>query len=100
MSIPQVPLFELGEIINPEDWDLRIQITALEPLEAVIIKSVPTSEYVRSWVKRFFPVGKVLRFTRAFPEAITSWRVDTDEPEMPWFMLSIYEGRKRFEHYR
>lgn len=94
-------MFEVGEVINPEDWGLRIQITSIEPLEAVIIKSVPASEYARRWAEKFFPVGRVLRFVRARPEDdCTSWRIDTEDKDMPWFLLGIYEGRKRFEHYR
>lgn len=92
-------MFEVGEIVNPEDWGLRIQITSLEPLEAVVVKSVPASAYVRPWAERFFPVGKVLRFVRTRPED-ASWRIDTDDKDMPWYVLGIYEGRKRFEHYR
>lgn len=92
-------MFEVGEIINPEDWGLRLQITSLEPLEAVIVKSVPASAYVRTWAEKFFPVGTTLRFTRCNP-GHDSWRIESDERDMPWFILGIYEGRKRFEHYR
>lgn len=99
MKIIPTP-FTVGEVINPEDWGLRIQITSLDPLEAVIIKSIPASAYVLRWAEKFFPVGKALRFVLTSPDATASWRIDTDDKEMPWFMLHIYEGRKRFEHYR
>ena len=100
-------VFAIGEIINPEDWGLRIQITALEgvvaaggtlalePLEAVVVKNNEPTSYVG----KFFPVGKTLRFTRCNP-GHDSWRIESDERDMPWFILGIYEGRKRFEHYR
>lgn len=85
--------FVIGEIINPEDWGLRLQITSLDPLEGVIVKNEkPTSR-----VGKFFPVGKTLRFVHAVS---SSWRIDTDDKDMPWFVLGIYDGRKRFEHYR
>jgi hypothetical protein len=88
-------MFEIGEIINPEDWGLRVQITSLDPFEAVIVKNNEPTSYVGS----FFPVGKTLRFTRCNP-GLDSWRIESDEPKMPWFILGIFEGRKRFEHYR
>lgn len=99
-------VFEVGEIINPEDWGLRIQITAvdglvaagtraLEILEAVVVKNNEPTSYVG----KFFPVGKTLRFTRCNP-GHDSWRIASEERDMPWFILGSYEGRKRFEHYR
>lgn len=89
-------MFEVGEVINPEDWGLRVQITSLDPLKAVIVKNdAPTS-----YVGKFFPVGKTLRFVQARPDDDCCWRIDTDDKDMPWYLLGIYEGRKRFEHYR
>jgi hypothetical protein len=88
-------MFEVGEVINPEDWGLRVQITSIEPLVAVVVKNTEPTSYVGT----FFPVGKQLRFVRTQPDA-TSWRIDTDVKDMPWYILGIYEGRKRFEHYR
>jgi hypothetical protein len=90
-----VGMFEVGEIINPEDWGLRVQITALDPVEAVVVKNTKPTSYVGA----FFPVGKRLRFIRTRSDA-TSWRIDDDDKGMPWYILGIYEGRKRFEHYR
>ena len=29
-----------------------------------------------------------------------SWRIDTTDKDMPWYVLSIHAGLKRFEHYR
>ena len=89
--------FEIGEIINPEDWGLRIRITCVEPLEAVVIKSEPASEYARTWAEKYFPVGKVIRFIAGTDNA---WRIDTNDHSMPWFILGIYDGRKSFTHYR
>lgn len=89
-------MFEVGEIINPETYGLRIQITSLKPLEAVIIKSEPT--YKSEWAEKYFPVGRVLRFEQSGSD--TSWIIVSSDKEMPWFVLGIYEGRKRFEHYR
>lgn len=91
-------MFEVGEVINPEDWGLRIQITSLEPLEAVIVKSETTSQHSRKWADKYFPVGRVLRFEQSGSN--TSWIIVSDDKDMPWFILGIYEGRKRFEHYR
>ena len=88
-------MFEVGEIINPEDCGLRVQITSIDPLEAIVVTNTAPTSYVG----KFFPVGKPLRFIRTQPDA-TSWRIDTDEPDMPWYILGIYEGRKSFEHYR
>jgi hypothetical protein len=88
-------MFEVGEIINPEDWGLRLQITALDPLEAVVVKNTDPTDYVG----KFYPVGKTLRFVRVRPD-VTSWRIDSDDPHLPWHILGIYEGRKRFDHYR
>jgi len=100
-------VFAIGEIINPEDWGLRIQITALEgvvafgdalmlePLEAVVVKNNEPTSYVG----KFFLVGKMLCFARRNP-GHDSWRIESDDRDMPWFILAIYEGRKRFEHYR
>lgn len=94
-------MFKVGEIINPEDWGLRLQITSLEPLEAVIIKNATTYESGRKYAERFFPIGRVLRFERCNPGSeYYSWRIVSDDKDMPWFILGIYEGRKRFEHYR
>lgn len=87
--------FILGEIINPEDWGLRVQITSLDPIEAVVVKNTAPTSYVG----KFFPIGKTLRFIRARSDA-DSWRIDTDDKNMPWYILGIYEDRKRFEHYR
>lgn len=89
----EASLFEVGEIINPEDAGLRVQITSLEPLEAVVVKN----ENPTSYVGKFFPVGRAFRFIRVGDEMC--WRIDTDET-MPWYLLGIFEGRKRFEHYR
>lgn len=89
-------MFEVGEIINPEDWGLRIQIISLEPIEAVIVKSV--TQYPSKWAEKYFPVGRVLRFQRVRDQ--DSWTIVSDDKDMPWFVLGIYEGRKRFEHYR
>lgn len=91
-------MFEVGEIINPEDWGLRIQITSVKPLEAVVIKSEPVYESQRAWADKYFPVGRVLRFEQGGSD--TSWIIVSSDKEMPWFVLGIYEGRKRFEHYR
>lgn len=87
-------MFEIGEIINPEDWGLRVQITALNPIEAVVVKNTEPTSYVG----KFFPVGKQLRFVQC--NGTTSWRLNMDDKDMPWYVLGIYEGRKRFEHYR
>lgn len=87
--------FMIDEIINPDDWGLRLQITSLTPLEGVIIKNTKPASYVG----KFFPVGKTLRFIRCNP-GLDSWSIESDDREMPWFILGIYEGRKRFEHYR
>lgn len=54
-------MFEVGEIINPEDWGLRLQITSLAPLEGTIVKNNAPASYVG----KFFPIGKILRFTPA-----------------------------------
>ena len=93
-------MFEVGEIINPEDWGLRVQITAIDPIEAVVVKN----EAPTSYVGKFFPIGKTLRFIRTQPNGNhlveASWRIDTDDKDMPWYILGIYEGRKRFAHYR
>lgn len=92
-------MFEVGEIINPETHGLRIQITSLEPLEAVVIKSEPTlGGAAKAFAERFFPVGRVLRFQRANEQM--SWTIVSNDKDMPWFVLGIYQGRKRFEHYR
>ena len=88
--------FEVGEIINPDDWGLRLQITSLEPLEGVIVKNTAPASYVG----KFFPIGKTFRFVRSNPDEDTCWRIDSDEKDLPWFLIGIYEGRKRFEHYR
>ena len=91
-------MFEVGEIINPEDHGLRIRITSLEPLEAVIIKSETTSKTRPAWADKYFPVGQVLRFEQSGSN--TSWIIISSDKDMPWFVLGIHEGRKRFEHYR
>ena len=91
-------MFEVGEIINPENWGLRVQITSLEPLEAVIIKSETTTKTRPPWVDKYFPVGRVLRFERV--RGTNSWNIVTDDKDMPWYGLCIYEGRKSFDHYR
>lgn len=88
-------MFEVGEIINPEDWGLRVQITALDPIEAIVVKNAEPTSYVGT----FFPIGRQLRFIHTQPGA-TSWHIDTDDKNMPWYILGIYGGRKRFEHYR
>lgn len=85
--------FEVGEVINPEDWGLRVQITCVDPLEAVVVKNAEPASYVG----KFFPVGRTLRFVRVHDEAL--WRIDTDDT-MPWYLIGVHEGRKRFEHYR
>jgi len=87
-------MFEIGEIINPDDWGLRVQITALDPIEAVVVKNTNPASHVG----KFFPIGKQLRFVQC--SGTTSWRLDMDDKDMPWYVLGIYEGRKRFEHYR
>jgi hypothetical protein len=89
-------MFEIDEVINPEDWGLRIKITSLEPLEAVVVKS--ETQYPSKWGKKYFPIGRVLRFQRV-PDQ-DSWTIVSDDKDEPWFILGIYEGRKRFEHYR
>jgi len=91
------PAFEVGEVVNPEDWGLRVRVTSVEPLEVVVIKNdAPPGDAVG----KFFPVGKTLRFVRARPDDLMSWRIDASASDMPWYLLHIYGGRKRFEHYR
>jgi len=86
-------MFEVGEVVNPEDWGLRVRITSIDPLEAVVVKNAEPGSYVG----RFFPVGRMLRFVRVHDA--DCWRIDTDDT-MPWYLLHSLEGRKRFEHYR
>lgn len=88
--------FNLGEIINPENAGLRLQITHLDPLEGVIVKNADPASYLGS----FFPVGKHLRFERV-SSMQSCWRAVTiDDEPLPWFLLGLFEGRKIFEHYR
>ena len=64
----------------------------------MVIKSVTLFESQRKWADKYFPVGRVLRFQRVTDQ--TSWTIVSDDKDMPWFVLGIYDGRKRFEHYR
>jgi hypothetical protein len=86
--------FVIGEIINPKEMDLQLQIISVEPLVGVIV----TNKHPTTYTGSFFPVGRELRFQRV--RDTDSWTIITDQKDMPWFVLGIYEGRKRFDHYR
>jgi hypothetical protein len=88
-------MFEIGEVINPEDWGLRVQVSSLDPLEVVVVKNTEPNSHVG----KFFFVGRTLRLVRVAAE-VAIWRIDANERDMPWYVLGIHEGRKRFEHYR
>lgn len=87
-------LFTVDEIVNPPEYTLHIQITSLDPLEAVVIT---TSD--KSYGKSVFPLGKSLRFT---PGAQSNhWLIANPELSSDWYILYINGvGEKRFEHYR
>lgn len=87
-------LFKIGEIINPDSHSIQIKITKLNPLTAVVVRSVSIYDKPIPW----FPVGLELTFIRS-NEWTAAWIIN-DPPGLPWFILSVDGDYKRFEHYR
>jgi hypothetical protein len=84
-------LFKIGEIINPDSYSVQLKITKLNPLTAIVIKSVSVYGNPIEW----FPVGLELTFELGVPW-LAAWIIN-NPPGLPWFILS--GERKSFEHY-
>lgn len=92
-------LFEVGDIVDTNG--VRVAITRTSGPDCLLVEVIIAenlSEDVA--IIRAFPVGTSLRFMRV--RDTLAWKIFPDEVAnaMPWFVLSIHDGRKRFEHYR
>ncbi len=101
--------FVLGEVINPDDHDIRIKITAIDPqyntLVAEVIKAkghfAQSQNAKCGHAQSGFGVGMKLLCK---PLSESSWTIQEKSGlfrRVPWFTLRIREnGLKQFEHYR
>lgn len=100
---PDVTLFTLNEEINPEDYLIRIRITAINlndhTVEAVVIKA----EGYFGTCQDGFRVGMELKFEPRWPHLWVPCEKDKfpSMGSLPWFeLIAIPNGKKFFVHYR